>query len=631
MKAVLLLLTSFFISILPTAADTLVMRDGRVVHGRVEGFSEQKLKFVDKSDNKPNEFPLQQVQSLYFSMVASDGKAGVDDQFCIDQLKKIGKDNTYGDRSMALRRIRSVELSSAYTWTEEVVATYYCHGLLPESITTYTIDYHSDYDQVEVVDASFITPQQKVVRLPDASFKKYSPYSFLPHLSKLMRLEVKLPETVKGTLVNLRIRKKRLKKMPFSNFYLDYSFSSDLPVTRSELRVTYPADAEWTVNNKYNTVSEQVRYLRSTEENKVVKSWWMEDVIPVKKHVAMISVTAQDASVPEAIGLYSEAVGNELLKLGNSKLIKRRSAEERTLDKILNEFSRNFTVLPSNGIPFATDPITAWHLNCGTADTLAVLLLHELGINGFKADMLLCREEKESDDKLFSFTQFAYPVIRIRGEETVYVTPDALRYDMPIPVHGFCVYGAGLREKVTVSEVKAMVRLYKIKLQVNELEVKEGGSLRIEAEFPLFPNHNDAHGKRLVKAFAKLCSNVKGVEVLLNEEKRTLHVQAVFEQQVSLMDGINLLLFHLPEVNDVVDAYSGCNVEVEMDFDLPEDYQVNVLPVDLKDPVRRRFFPTSKGFKTLIEGNITAEKLSEMIIMKHKNSRHEQFWYEGGY
>jgi len=605
MKAVLLLLTVLIVTNFRASAEIITLREGVTIDAVISKFNKNEFTILQKGAADAEKINRSQVQSINFSQ-----QSAVNDLFCFQQKPVIKNLN----KSTILRDIRIINMESPYLWNIERVLTIYNHETTPTPLLSFSLLYEEDFEKVEFTSANIITQENQVNAVSDF-VNESSLYQLFPKLSSLKQTHVKLLNLPPKSILNLKMRFKRKYKDQFSNFYERYRLSSLLPTLKFEVTVNHPEKPEWNLDSKSN-VPDQIRYLRSNEQEKVSKVWWIENVPANAQEQPTLTISATDLSKPEIIELCRNFV-NDKIKDINKQII--RSQQQLSLKKAINNFQSRFIVLPSVQIPFATNPLIAYRKKCGNAVTLSTLLTAELEARGYKTTLILAKPAAKVTD-FFNFSSYNIPILKVQHSETRYFSLSPEVKKMHQLLTGFNVYGEAPMKESEISDDIQFIdcrKMIEVNFNITEKNVSLSTNLPLIAELDK-------------QAFSQLSGQLfqpEGVRVKHQLKNGHLQFQATTAEPVTLNKQEEKLTVSMPRINSLFRLYPDFNAVILMHVTIPEQYRVSALPSE-GSAGQRRFTPTANGFNVKIYSNVNFDPAKELIILKNESAKENRFWFE---
>lgn len=608
MKAVLLLLTSFLIINNLLQGATLTLREGIVLEGRIIKFNKDEFTFLKEGASEEETINSSQVQSISLAK-----ESNVDDLFCFQQANVI-KDLK---ESTILRSVKVINFKTPYLWETEHVLTIYCHDELPMSLVNYNLFFTAQFEDIEIASAHFLSAENLVAPIAKDFFSKANLYPFFPKLSDITNLKIDVPNIPAKTICNIRIKGIRKAKDQFSNFHESFELSSILPVLRSEVRVNHAEDVEWKLNNMSN-VPDKIKYLRTAETGIVSKVWWMENILPKQEVVPTLSLSAKDLSKSAMVQSCTEYITEQMARIDKEIM---RTQQVQSVKQIINNFRRNFIVLPSIQVPFAEDPVEAFNSLSGNSVTLSIMMANELKRNGHDVSMILAKEQPERPDAFFNFSSYNIPILKVKGDETDYFSICQTSKSFDETLTGFKVFGEGLMEDITITKAVKPIN-FKQYIKLN-LTIEESKVI-LQGVIPLASQMADKSG---VEQLLKNLYQIEDMELKTEIKGNKLTFELNGDASIKQVESKDTLTVKMPKLNELFKFYPDFNATLVMNVTIPEERRVLALPAETKSHYRR-FSPTTNGFKVKVSTNIVYKEENELIVLSKKDAKENRFWFE---
>lgn len=608
MKAVLLLLTSFLIINNLVHGATLTLREGITLKGRIVKFDKDEFTFLKEDAKESETINNSQIQSICLAE-----ESEVDDLFCFQQAGVIKELK----ESTILRSIKVINLKTPYLWETESVFTVYCHNEMPMSLVNYNLFFASNFEDIEILSAHFISTESLVAPIAEEFFSEGNLYPFFPNLSDITNLKVDVPQIPAKTICNIRIKGVRKAKDQFSNFHESFNLSSTLPVLRSEVRVNHAEEAGWKLNNMSNA-ADKIKYLRTAETGTVSKVWWMENILPKQDTAPTLSLSAKDLSKSEMVQICTKYVAEQMTRIDKEIV---RTQQLQSVKQIINNFRRNFVVLPSIQVPFAEDPVEAFSTLSGNSVTLSIMVANELKRNGHDVSMILAKEQPEKPDVFFNFSSYNIPILKVEGDETDYFSICQTSESFDNTLIGFKVFGKGLMEDITITKAVKPID-FKQNMKLN-LKIEES-KVTLEGTIPLVSEIAD---KSAVEQPLRNLYKSEAMELMTELKGNKLIFKLTGSASVNQAENSNTLTLKMPKLNELFKFYPDFNTTVVMNVTIPEERRVLALPTETKSHYRR-FSPTTNGFKVKVSTNMVYKEENELIVLSRRDAKENRFWFE---
>ncbi len=608
MKAILLLLSSLLIINNLSHAATITLREGITLDARIVQFDNEEFTIIKEGAKEEEKINSSQIQSV---KLAENSKT--DDLFCFEQAEVIKELKA----STILRTVKVIDLKTPYLWETENVLTIYCHDEVPLSLVNYSLLFASEYEDVEIVSAHFISAENLVAPVSKEFFVKDNLYSFFPNLSDISSLKINVPNIPAKTICNVRIKGVRKAKDQFSNFHESFNLSSILPVLRAEVKLSHADEIDWELNSNSN-VPDQIKYLRTAETGTVTKLWWMENIQPKQDVPPRLSLSARDLSKSEMVQVCTKFIAEKMEQIDKEVM---RTQQVQSVKQIINNFRKNFVVLPSIQVPFTEDPVTAFQTQSGNSVTLSIMMANELKRNGHNVSMILAKEQPETPDVFFNFSSYNIPILKVEGDETDYFSICQTFHNFDETLIGFEVFGKKLMQDVTITKPTKPIdckQNIKLDLTISENRIELKGAIPLLSEID---KNQD------FKTPFKNLYNTDDVLVKSEQKGKNIEFQIRAYSWIKQKKESKNLVIKMPKLNELFKFYPDFNATIQMNVTIPENFRVSALPAETKSHYRR-FSPTANGFKVKVSTNMIYKEENELIVLSSKDAEENRFWFE---
>ncbi len=439
MKKTLLLIT-IFIHTITSWCDTLFYYNG----------TKQNTDIIEISPTgvtSKEEVIKSSLRAISFSKIPSINKSPQDNIYINETFQSMKKDSKTIIKSFFTRKEKTYTIKDKNRWSEEIVFTCYVNSELPLDIRTFYFDFNCQSEEMAVLSASYTDKEGVIKPFQESTCTTFSRYPNNHLLTSLKRFEFVIPKLPKGTIVNFRILKSRVKAIAFDDFNTMPSFQARLPISRSKITVKVPIQTPKIMLNHqvYNDNDGLIKYEMTKTSTQTSRIWSTTDV---KKTINPISLKLSigDQSKTKRIKAYSQHLALLILEVKEKNYMpefKKRKGKQ----SIIADFLSEYNIISSSTRSFPTKVKFTYTRKSGEAIDLVPLLIAELEFHGFKPELFFMNKGLMPDTSLNNEIE---PLLRI-DEEIFFINPNTKGN---FAWSGSCYFGSHLSSVLSLEESK---------------------------------------------------------------------------------------------------------------------------------------------------------------------------------